>query len=101
MLHSGGRVIFQTTLRNFATLHDDIKEIRMDEALKTILKIDKIPTADAIIKYLHKMGKEGKRAVRRINRKYLKKFLKSIKKKELILDIDATFIFQWEFRFAT
>ena len=31
MLHSGGRVL------------DDIKEIRMDEALKTILKIDNIP----------------------------------------------------------
>jgi len=80
MQHSGGRVI------------DDIKEIRMDEALKTILKIDNIPTADAIIKYLHKMGKEGEEAVRNINRKYLKRFLKSIKNEELILDIDATFI---------
>jgi len=89
MLHSGGRVI------------DDIKEIRMDEALKIVLKIDNIPTADAIIKYLHKMGKEGEKAVRKINRKYLKRFIKSIKNEELILDIDATFIFQWEFRFAT
>jgi len=80
MQHSGGRVI------------DDIKEIRMDEALKTILKIDTIPTADAIIKYLHKMGKGGEEAVRNINRKYLKRFLKSIKNEELILDIDATFI---------
>lgn len=80
MQHSGGRVI------------DDIKEIRMDEALKTILKIDTIPTADAIIKYLHKMGKVGEESARRINRKYLKRFLKSIKEEELILDIDATFI---------
>lgn len=81
MLHSGGRVI------------DDIKEIRMDEALKTILKIDNIPTADAIIKYLHKMGKDGEESMRNINKKYLKRFLKTIKKKEdLILDIDATFI---------
>jgi len=80
MQHSGGRVI------------DDIKEIRMDEALKTILKIDKIPTADAIIKYLHKMGSDGEEAIRNINKKYLKRFLKSIKNEELILDIDATFI---------
>jgi len=80
MLHSGGRVIA------------DIKEIRFDEALKTILKIDKIPTADAIIKYLHKMGKDGEKSMRNINRKYLKRFLKSIKNEELILDIDATFI---------
>ena len=80
MLHSGGRVI------------DDIKEIRMDEALKTILKIDKIPTADAILKYLHKMGEDGEESMRNINKKYLKRFLKSIKDEELILDIDATFI---------
>ena len=80
MQQSGGRVI------------DDIKEIRMDEALKTILKIDVIPTADAIIKYLHKMGTTGEEAIRKINKKYLKRFLKSIKNEELILDIDATFI---------
>jgi len=80
MLHSGGRVI------------DDIKEIRMDEALKTLLKIDNIPTADAVLKYLHKMGAIGEEAIRKINRKYLKRFLKSIKNEDLILDIDATFI---------
>lgn len=81
MQHSGGRVI------------TDINEIRMDEALKTILKIDKMPSPDAIIKYLHKMGKDGEEAIRTINRKYLKRFLKSLKKdEELILDIDATFI---------
>ena len=80
MQHSGGRVI------------SDIKEIRMDEALKTILKIDKIPTADAVIKYLHKMGKDGEEAIRNINRKLLKRFLKSVRDEELILDIDATFI---------
>lgn len=81
MLHSGGRVI------------SDIKEIRMDEALKTVLKIKDIPTADAIIKHLHKMGKGGEAAIKSINRKYLKRFLKKLKRDEdLILDIDATFI---------
>jgi len=65
MLHSGGRVI------------SDIKEI---------------PTADAILKYLHKMGSDGETAMKNINRKYLKRFLKSIKNEDLILDIDATFI---------
>lgn len=80
MLHSGGRVI------------DDIKEIRYDEALKTILKLDTIPTADAILKYLHKMGTNGEVAIRNINKTYLKQFLKSIKNEELILDIDASFV---------
>ena len=57
MQHSGGRVI------------SDIKEIRMDEALKTILKIDNIPSSDAVIKFLHKMGETGEEAIRNINKK--------------------------------
>jgi len=42
MLHSGGRVI------------DDVKEIHLDTALSTLLKMDNIPTASAFTKYLHK-----------------------------------------------
>ena len=80
MLHSGGRVL------------DDIKEIRLDEALKTLLKIENIPTAGAITKYLHKHGSAGELGIKNINKSYLKRFLKSIKDEDLILDIDATFI---------
>ena len=80
MLHSGGRVL------------DDIKEIRLDEALKTLLKIEKIPTAGAVTKYLHKHGSAGELGIKNINKSYLKRFLKSIKNEDLILDIDATFI---------
>ncbi len=80
MLHSGGRVL------------DDIKEIRLDEALQTVLKVENIPTASAITKYLHRHGLEGEVGIKNINKSYLKRFLKSIKNKELILDIDATFI---------
>ena len=81
MLHSGVRVL------------DDIKEIRMDEALKTILKIDNIPTAGAFSKYLHRLGEDGEMAMKSINKKYLKRFLKSLKSDEdLVLDIDETFI---------
>jgi len=80
MLHSGGRVL------------DDIREIRLDNALSTLLKMKNIPTASAFTKYLHKHGIEGETAMRKINKHYLKKFLKSIENEELILDIDATFI---------
>jgi len=80
MLHSGGRVL------------DDIKEIRFDEALQSILKIERIPTAGAFTKYLHRHGLEGDKNIKEINKHYLKRFLKSIKKEELILDMDATFI---------
>ena len=80
MLHSGGRVL------------DDIKEIRMDEALKMLLKIEHIPTAGAVTKYLHRHGSAGELGLHNMNKSYLKRFLKSIKSEELILDIDATFI---------
>ena len=80
MLHSGGRVL------------DDIKEIRQDCALLTLLKMDTIPTPSAFTKYLHKHSTIGETGIRKINQQFLKRFLKSIKNKELILDIDATFI---------
>ena len=80
MLHSGGRVL------------DDIKEIRLDKALSTLLKMKNIPTASAFTKYLYKHGIDGETAMRKINKHYLKRFLKSIENEELILDIDATFI---------
>ena len=80
MLHSGGRVL------------DDIKEIRLDTALSTLLKIENIPTASAFTKYLHKHNTIGEDGIRKINKQFLKRFLKSIKNEELILDIDATFI---------
>jgi len=80
MLHSGGRVL------------DDIKEIRLDTALATLLKMKNIPTSSALTKYLHKHGTFGQDGMRKINEQYLKRFLKSIKHEELILDIDASFI---------
>lgn len=80
MLNSGGRVL------------DDIKEIRLDTALSRLLKMDNIPTASAFTKYLHKHTTVGETGIRNINKKFLKRFLKSIKDEELVLDIDATFI---------
>ena len=80
MLHSGGRFL------------DDIREIKVDKALTTLLKIENIPTSNAISKYLVKHGINGEDGMRKINKKFLKRFLKSIKHEEVILDIDATFI---------
>ena len=94
MLHSGGRVL------------DDIKQIRLDTALSRLLKMDNIPTASAFTKYLHKHNYTAEFGIRKINKKFLKRFLKSIKNKELILDIDATFIeahkntAQWSYKGA-
>jgi len=80
MLHSGGRFL------------DDIREIKVDNALSTLLKIKNIPTPSAISKYLVRHGIDGEEGMRKINKKLLKRFLKDIEDEELILDIDATFI---------
>jgi len=80
MLHSGGRFL------------DDIREIRADKALGTLLKMKNIPTASAISKYLRKYGTKSEKGIREINKIFLKQYLKKIKTKELTLDIDATFI---------
>jgi len=80
MLHSGGRFI------------DDIREIMIDKALRTLLKIKNVPTANAFSKYLRKHGTKGEKGIREINKIFLKQYLKRIGTKELILDIDATFI---------
>ena len=69
-----------------------IREIKVDKALSTLLKIENIPTANAFSKYLRKHGTDGEDGMRKINKRYLKRFLKSIENEELILDIDATFI---------
>jgi len=80
MLHSGGRFL------------DDIREIMIDKALTTLLKIKNVPTANAFSKYLRKHGTKGEKGIREINKIFLKQYLKKIETKELILDIDATFI---------
>jgi len=59
MLHSGGRVI------------DDIKEIRLDKALKQSLKIQHIPTSSGIIKWLKRTGLVGVYSLEKVNKTLL------------------------------
>lgn len=79
MLHSGGRVI------------DDIREIKIDKALKQTLNIKNIPTSSAIIKWLKRYGLAGVIGIERINKVLLQRYLNRINE-NLILDIDATVI---------
>lgn len=84
MLHSGGRVI------------DDIREIRIDSALKQSLNIKHIPTASGIIKWLKRTGLLGVYGLESINKILMERYLKRImalhSDEDLILDIDATVI---------
>jgi len=77
MLHSGGRSL------------EDIRSIASDKALREILKMPKVPTADTIGKWLKRHGLMGIYGIEQINRKLLKRYLKKIKE-SLVLDIDAT-----------
>lgn len=79
MLHSGGRVI------------DDIREIKLDAALKKSLNINHIPTASGIIKWLKRTGLAGVYGLEKINKDLLERYLKRVNE-DLILDIDATVI---------
>lgn len=79
MLHSGGRVL------------DDIREIKLDKALKQSLNIKNIPTSSAIVKWLKRTGLVGVYGLETINKILLQRYLRNIDE-DLILDIDATVI---------
>ncbi|MBD3842611.1 MAG: transposase [Campylobacterales bacterium] len=79
MLHSGGRVI------------DDIREIKIDSALKQSLNIKHIPTASGIIKWLKRTGLVGVYGLESINKILTERYLQRVDE-DLILDIDATVI---------
>jgi len=78
MFHSGGRSL------------EDIRTISSDKALREILKMPKVPTADATGKWLKRHGLRGVYGAERINHKILKRYLKEMKE-ALILDIDAAY----------
>ena len=77
MFHSGSKSL------------EDIRTITSDKALREILKMPKVPTADATGKWLKRHGLRGVYGAERINRKLLKRYLKDMKE-PLVLDIDAT-----------
>ncbi len=79
MLHAGGRVL------------EDVRTIASDKGLRSLLNIERMPTADTIGKWLKRTGLQGVYALESVNRTLLKHYLKSINE-PLILDMDATVI---------
>jgi hypothetical protein len=77
MFHSGGKSL------------EDIRTITSDKALREILRIPKIPTADATGKWLKRHGLKGIYGIEKINQKLLGRYLGRINE-HLTLDIDAT-----------
>ncbi len=79
MLHSGGRSL------------DDIRMIQSDTAMKEVLHINNVPTADGTGKWLKRHGLIGMYGIESINQTLLKRYLKRIEE-PLVLDIDASVI---------
>jgi hypothetical protein len=69
---------------------DDVKHIQGDEALRTVLGLVQVPTADALGDWLRRMGKypQCATAFRQVNQSVLHSALH--KRKAITLDIDAT-----------
>ena len=79
MLNGGGRSL------------EDTRQIRMDEGLREILPLERIPSSDAFGDWLRNMGVTGcLSGLERVNRKLLKKAMKYDGIKGYTLDIDAT-----------
>ena len=79
MMHSGGRCL------------DDMRMVQSDTALREVLHIDKVPTADSTGKWLKRHGLIGMYGIEDMNKVFLKRYLKRIEE-PLVLDIDASVI---------
>jgi hypothetical protein len=79
MLHSGGRYL------------EDIRMIDSDKALRTLLGMKNIPTADSIGKWLKRDTTDKCDGMEKINRILLQRYLSRVED-PLVLDIDATVI---------
>jgi hypothetical protein len=79
MLHSGGRYL------------EDIRMIDSDKALRTLLGMRNVPTADSIGKWLKRDTTEKHDGMEKINRILLQRYLSRVED-SLVLDIDATVI---------
>ena len=79
MLNGGGRTL------------EDTREIRKDDGLREILPLNRMPSTDATGDWLRRTGNNGGNdGLAKVNRRFLKRFLKKEKEKEYTLDIDAT-----------
>ena len=79
MLHGGGRSL------------EDIRQIRMDTGLRDVLRMDGIPSSDAVGDWLRRMGDgAGLAKLASVNREVIRRALHREERADYTLDIDAT-----------
>lgn len=76
MLHEGGQCL------------DDLRYIRHDKALRSLLGLKQVPESDSLGDWLRRLGEKGVTATTKVNRVILAKTLHRCKR--VTLDIDAT-----------
>ncbi len=70
---------------------EDIRQIRMDDGLREVLPLERIPSSDAIGAWLRNMGiNGGLSGLEKVNRRLLKRGMKYDGLTNYTLDIDAT-----------
>lgn len=70
---------------------EDIRQIREDRELRSLLGMKEVPGSDACGKWLRRMGLMGYHGLETVNRHLVDRYLKRMDE-EIVLDIDATII---------
>lgn len=79
MLHGGGRSI------------EDLREVALDEGLRDLVGLEKVPSVDAVGDWLRRMGSgAGLEGAAAVNHKLLARALRDDERRGYTLDIDAT-----------
>ena len=72
---------------------EDVRKVKLDRVLRKLGKITTIPTPDAIGDWLRNLSDQKIKALEILHRRLTTRFLKTVLRKEHILDIDAFAIF--------
>ncbi|MFV1995979.1 MAG: IS1380 family transposase [Verrucomicrobiales bacterium] len=79
MLHGGGRTL------------EDLRQVRLDDGLRELLRMERMPSSDATGDWLRRMGQgPGLEGLAAVNRKLVAQGLKDDPRSEFTLDFDAT-----------
>ena len=79
MLHGGGRTL------------EDLRQLRQDEGLRELLRMERMPSSDATGDWLRRMGQgPGLQGLAEVNREVLARGLRDDGKAAYTLDMDAT-----------
>ncbi len=78
MLHGGGRTL------------EDLREVRSETGLRTVLRLAEMPSSDATGDWLRRMGDKGQEGLQRVNCAVARRLVKGEEQDDYTLNADAT-----------